>query len=77
MPVPKTVSELKSYLDLLNFYGKYIPILSSKLKWLYDLCKNGINFESSWTDEHLRVFEESKKFLRVNNVLVHYNPTTE
>lgn len=74
-PIPKSVSELKSYLGLLNFYGKYIPMLSSKLKLLYDLCKNNTNFESSWSQEHLKVFEESKQLIQINNVLIHYNPT--
>ena len=31
-PVPKTITELKSYLGLLNYYGKCIPMLSTKLK---------------------------------------------
>lgn len=49
-------------------------MLSAKLKPLYDLCKANVNFQSSWTNEHQAVFEESKHLLNVNNVLIHYDP---
>lgn len=33
-PVPQSISVLKSYLRLLNFYGKFIPMLSDNLVYL-------------------------------------------
>lgn len=32
VPFPTSISELKSYLDLLNLYGRFIPKLSTMLK---------------------------------------------
>lgn len=50
-PLPRNLTELKSYLGLLNYYIKFIPMLSSKLKPLYDLCQSGIEFSKNWTRE--------------------------
>lgn len=69
-PVPTNVKELKSYLGLLNYYGRFLPNLSPKLTPFYHLLKNDVPFE--WTEEHQRVFEESKTWLRENSVLTHY-----
>ena len=39
---PKNVQELKAYLGLLTYYGKFLPDLSTKLASLYQvLRKNG------------------------------------
>lgn len=37
-PAPTNVSQLRSYLGLLNYYGKFIPKLSTLLKPLHQLC---------------------------------------
>jgi hypothetical protein len=36
-PATTNVTELKAYLGLLNFYGKFIPNLSTELEPLYQL----------------------------------------
>ena len=36
-PKPKGVSELRSFLGITNYYGRFLPNLSSKLAPLYDL----------------------------------------
>jgi hypothetical protein len=38
-PVPSNISELKSYLGLINFYGKFLPHLPSVLEPLYRLLR--------------------------------------
>ena len=38
-PVPRDVSQLKSYLGLLNYYAKFMPNMSKGLKPLYDLLQ--------------------------------------
>ena len=38
-PVPIDVSQLKSYLGLLNYYAKFIPNLSTTLQPLYELLQ--------------------------------------
>ncbi|XP_031346519.1 uncharacterized protein K02A2.6-like [Photinus pyralis] len=72
-PSPQNMTQLKSYLGLLNFYGKFIPMLSSKLKPLYDLCRD--NQEFIWSTKCEQCFQESKNLLIANNVLTHYDPT--
>ena len=37
VPTPQNVTELKSYLGLLTYYGKFIPNLSTQLAPLYEL----------------------------------------
>ena len=36
-PTPKNVTELKSYLGLLTYYGKFLPNLATRLAPLYKL----------------------------------------
>ena len=44
-PTPKNVAELRSYLGLVNYYGKFLPQLSTVLASLYDLLKK----ETRWS----------------------------
>lgn len=44
--VPRNVTELKAYLGLVNYYNKFIPNLSSKLKCLYALLKKNAHFKA-------------------------------
>ena len=40
-PVPTDVQQLRSFLGLVNYYGKFLPNLSSKLAPLHSLLENG------------------------------------
>lgn len=55
----KTVTELTSFLGLINYYNKFIPHLSTKLRYLYNLLKNGVKFV--WDVNCSKAFNESKK----------------
>ena len=41
-PAPKNTTELKSFLGMLNFYGKFIPNLSSILEPLHSLLRKDV-----------------------------------
>ena len=41
-PTPANASELKSFLGMLNFYGKFMPDLSSTLEPLHELLRKDI-----------------------------------
>lgn len=69
---PQNVSELKAFLGLLNFYGKFIPHLSSRLSCLYRLLKKDVRF--IWSKECQRTFEECKAYLLNGNLLEFYDP---
>lgn len=72
-PSPQNLTQLRSYLGLLNYYGKFIPMLSSKLKPLYDLCKSDVGF--NWTQECESIFQSSKSLLTSKNILTYFNPS--
>ena len=68
---PTNVTELKSYLGLLNYYGKFLPNLATTLHPLYDLLQKDRPWK--WTEACERVFVKSKKQLQDSPLLVHYD----
>ena len=74
-PVPKNVSELKLYLGLLSYYGKFLSNLSSTFAPLYELLKSTVKWR--WTKQENAAFQESKKLLSSAKVLVHFDSTKE
>lgn len=48
-PSPRNVAELGSYLGLLNYYGHFIPNLSTMLQPLHELLQKGVKWE--WSKE--------------------------
>ena len=41
-PQPTNVAELRSYLGLINYYGRFLPGLATKLAPLYRLLRQGV-----------------------------------
>lgn len=74
-PAPQNLTQVKSYLGLINYYGRFIPNLSSELIELYKLTKKGVNFV--WTDACQTAFERSKQLLLDNDLLAHYDPNKQ
>ena len=72
-PEPKNVSELRSFLGLLNYYRSYISNLSSLLYPLNQLLCKGNAW--NWTKECDMAFQKAKQQLLSSNVLVHYDST--
>ena len=71
-PEPKNVSELRSFLGLLNYYAKFISNLASLLHPLHSLLQHKKTWK--WTKECKEVFRKAKKQLSSAPVLAHYNP---
>ena len=71
-PRPKNVAELKSYLGLLTYYGKFMLSLSTHLALLYYLLKSNIKWK--WSADQERAFLKSKELLTSSNLLVHFDP---
>ncbi|CAK1595929.1 unnamed protein product [Parnassius mnemosyne] len=69
-PTPLNVTQLKSFLDLLNYYGKFIPNLSTILHPLHLLLNKGVNWK--WTSKCEQAFREAKRALLGEKVLAHY-----
>ncbi|KAJ8027406.1 hypothetical protein HOLleu_32542 [Holothuria leucospilota] len=70
---PTNVTELRSYLGLLNYYGRFLPSLSQVLAPLHQLLKKSVQW--NWSANEQRAFQQSKQMLLSSNVLVHYDPT--
>lgn len=75
MPHPTNVSELKSFLGMVNFYGKFIKNLNTHINPLYDLLKKGRHWK--WTTLHSKVFKTIKNLLCSTEVLTHFDMSSE
>ena len=71
-PTPKNVTELKSSLGLLTYYGKFLPNLSTRLTQLYSLLGKDVAWK--WLRPQKSAFQESKDLLVSSSLLVHFDP---
>ena len=55
---PKSVSEVRSFLGLVNFSGRFIPNLATIAEPLRKLTRNGV--PCNWGPEQTRAFDELK-----------------
>ncbi|GFV94021.1 uncharacterized protein K02A2.6 [Trichonephila clavipes] len=67
VPVPKTVSDLKSFLGLVNYYGKFIPNLSTRVALFNNLLQKGTKF--LWTAECEKAFKVLKQEIASDRIL--------
>ena len=74
-PVPSNVQQLRSFLGLINYYGKFLPNLSSKLAPLHSLLENGKPWQ--WLDIHQKAFDCAKSQLTSSQVLTHFDSNKE
>ncbi|XP_039755530.1 uncharacterized protein K02A2.6-like [Pararge aegeria] len=70
-PKPENITELKSFLGMVNFYAKFIKNISILLAPLYALLRKGVEWQ--WTEAQDRAFQEVKAALTSCPVLVHYD----
>lgn len=66
------MAELRAFLGLINFYNKFVPNLSTKLRSLYALLTNDAKYD--WTDECEKAFQLSKEALLKADLLEFYDP---
>ena len=74
-PPPNNVSQLRSFLGLVNYYGKFLPHLASTLAPLYSLLQKTKSF--FWGAAQDKAFNKAKKLLTSQNLLVHFDATRE
>ncbi|XP_026327853.1 uncharacterized protein K02A2.6-like [Hyposmocoma kahamanoa] len=70
-PVPKNVSELQSFLGLINYYRNFVRNASAILSPLYELLKKGCKWD--WNEVHDTAFREIKKVMTSEQVLTHFD----
>ena len=72
-PTPEGVTQLHSFLGLVNYYGRLIANLSTLCQPLNNLLRKNVPWE--WTDSCKQAFEKVKRQLSSAKVLVHYDPS--
>ena len=71
-PSPTNVKELRSWLGLLNYYGRFLRNLSTTLAPLHVLLRKEIKW--CWGNEQASAFEAAKQLLQSDSLLVHFDP---
>ena len=71
-PRPENVSQLRSFLGLINYYNRFLPNGSTVLHPLYQLLEQ--DREWQWTGQCERAFTEAKRMITSEQVLTHYDP---
>lgn len=68
---PKTMEEVRSFLGLVTYVGKFIPDLATTTESLRNLTKKDVPFE--WKQEHSQAFDQLKSQLTGPMVLGYYS----
>ncbi|XP_061774106.1 uncharacterized protein K02A2.6-like [Nerophis ophidion] len=71
-PAPINVKELRAFLGLVNYYGRFVPQQSTILAPLYTLLKDKVKWR--WRETEQSAFGKCKELLTSDQVLVHYDP---
>ncbi|XP_018371852.1 PREDICTED: uncharacterized protein K02A2.6-like [Trachymyrmex cornetzi] len=71
MPRPSNISELRSFLGMINYYGRFIKNLSTILAPLHVLLQKGVVFK--WTRECEQAFQLAKENFKSNMILAHFD----
>ena len=69
-PSPTNVQELRSFLGLLNYYGKFIANLATIIHPLNELLRKW-----KWSEDCDKAFELAKQQLSSSQLLTHYDPS--
>ena len=70
---PTNISELRSFLGLVNYYGHFLPNVSTMLHPLNRLLRKGAAWV--WSKKCEEAFQAIKGMLSSDQVLAHYDPT--
>jgi hypothetical protein len=68
-PAPKTVRDIRAFIGLAGYYRRHVPNFAEFAKPLTNLTKKGVPFV--WTVEHQKTFEELKKVLSTEPLLIY------
>ena len=70
-PMPTDASQLRAFIGLMNYYGKFIPHIATHLAPLYKLLEKDQKWV--WSEECESTFRKCQSLLTSDDVLVHYD----
>ena len=70
---PSNVTQLRSFLGLVQYYAKFLPNLASIMEPLYQLLRKEVGWE--WNSQCQKAFDTVKVMLASPPVLAHYDVT--
>ena len=73
--IPTNASEVRSFLGMTNYVGRFIPNYSTITAPLRDLTKHNVNFE--WKQEHQESFDSLKRDLTSDKVMSYFDRTKQ
>ena len=74
-PKPQDMSQLQSFTGLVDYYSKFLPDVSSVLAPLYSSLQKDKKW--CWCKEQHKSFDDVKRLLTSECLLVHYDPSKE
>ena len=73
--VPQNISQVKSFLGMIQYYHRHLPNIATQLEPLHSLLRKGVVWK--WTDKQQDAFELAKQLLTGDNLLTHYDPNLQ
>ena len=71
-PRPMSVTQVWSFLGLVNYYSHFLPRLSTLVRPLNQLLEK--HHKWKWTESCEQAFQKAKKLVSSDQVLTHYDP---
>ena len=75
MPAPNNIKQLRSFLGMINHYGKFIPRLYKLCSPLHELLHDNIQWK--WSDACQQAFQQLKDELSSAKALTHFDPNSQ
>jgi len=72
-PAPTNLSQLRSWLGVVQYYHQYLPDLATVLNPLHRQLQKNVKWH--WSSECKQAFKECKNQLTRETLLVHYDPS--
>lgn len=72
-PQPSNVTEVRSFIGLVNYYHKFIPNAAEILSPIYELLRAGKKFKWSWDCQ--QAFKKIKEIIASDICIVHFDPS--
>ena len=67
------MTQVKAFIGMVNYYGKFVSNLIDILAPLYEISKSCTEF--SWSGECNKAFEKANNIIASEKILVHFDPS--